>query len=32
MAAGTRMPSQLIRYWSKGGAGGQKIRWGEPGD
>lgn len=28
----TRMPEQLIRYWSKGGKGGQIIRWGVPGD
>jgi hypothetical protein len=28
MAAGTRMPHQLIRYWSKGGKGGAKIRLG----
>lgn len=32
MAAGTGMPPQLIRYWSKGGAGGEKIQWGKPGD
>jgi hypothetical protein len=32
MAAGTRMPHQLIRYWSKGGKGGEKIQWGKPGD
>jgi hypothetical protein len=32
MAAGTRMPHQLIRYWSKGGEGGAKIEWGKGGD
>lgn len=32
MVAGTRMPAQLIRYWSKGGKGGAKIDWGRPGD
>jgi hypothetical protein len=32
MAAGTRLPHQLIRYWSKGGKGGEIIRWGEGGD
>jgi hypothetical protein len=31
MAAGTRMPHQLIRYWSKGGEGGAKIGWDRPG-
>jgi hypothetical protein len=28
----TRMPHQLLEYWSKGGKGGAKINWGVPGD
>ena len=32
MAAGTGMPPKLIKYWGKGGEGGQKIQWGISGD
>jgi hypothetical protein len=28
---GTALPPQLVKYWTAG-AGGQKIRWGVPGD
>jgi hypothetical protein len=28
----TRMPAQLLKYWSKGGEGGAKINWGVDGD
>lgn len=31
MAEGTRLPPQLIKFWTSG-AGGQKIRWGVDGD
>lgn len=30
-APGTRLPPALLKYWTVG-AGGQKIRWGVPGD
>lgn len=32
MAEGTREPPGLLHYWSRGGEGGQSIRWGVPGD
>ncbi len=32
MADKSSLPAQLKRYWGKGGPGGQKIRWGTPGD
>lgn len=28
----TRMPAELLKYWSKGGEGGAKIDWGRDGD
>lgn len=31
MAEGTQLPPQLVRFWTAG-EGGQKIRWGVPGD
>lgn len=32
MAEGTQLPPQLLRYWSTGGEGGEKIQWGVSGD
>lgn len=32
MAPGTRLPPQLLKYWSNGGEGGAKIDWGRSGD
>src|SRR4051812_20520290 len=31
VAEGTGLPPALVRYWSKGGEGGDKIGWGRPG-
>lgn len=32
MAFGTRLPPQLIKFWSRGGRGGAEINWGVDGD
>lgn len=32
MAAGTQLPPQLLKFWSRAGKGGAAINWGVPGD